>query len=181
MKAFTSLVASMLVLFGGVGFAQDASTLAPTVVPPVMAPPSAGAELPLPPLPSGQKPLTKADVDAWLDGYMPYALHTGDLAGAVVTIVKDGQVLTARGFGYADAQKRSPVDPARTLFRPGSISKLVTWTAAMQMVAQGKLDLDRDVNAYLDFKIPPRSAPSSIAARTVSIATRICSASSPRK
>ena len=42
-----------------------------------------------------------------------------------------------------------------TLFRPGSISKLFTWTAVMQQVEQGKLDLDRDVNDYLDFKIPP--------------------------
>jgi len=41
-----------------------------------------------------------------------------------------------------------------TLFRPGSISKLFTWTSVMQLVEQGKLDLDRDVNDYLDFKIP---------------------------
>ena len=47
------------------------------------------------------------------------------------------------------------MDPATTLFRPGSVSKLFTWTAVMQLVEQGKLDLDRDVNAYLDFKIPP--------------------------
>ena len=42
----------------------------------------------------------------------------------------------------------------RTLFRPGSVSKLVTWTAVMQQVEQGKIDLDADVNSYLDFKIP---------------------------
>ena len=99
-------------------------------------------------------PLTKADVDVWLDGFLPYALRTADIPGVVVTVVKDGQILTARGFGYADVEKRTPVDPERTLFRPGSVSKLVTWTAAMQLVEQGKLDLDRDVNTYLDFKIP---------------------------
>ena len=43
----------------------------------------------------------------------------------------------------------------QTLFRPGSISKLFTWTAVMQQVERGKLDLDADVNPYLDFKIPP--------------------------
>ena len=43
------------------------------------------------------------------------------------------------------------------MFRPGSISKLFTWTAVMQLVEQGKLDLDKDVNEYLDFKIPTRS------------------------
>jgi CubicO group peptidase (beta-lactamase class C family) len=99
--------------------------------------------------------LTKTDVDSWLDGYMPYALQTGDIPGAVVVVVKDGQILTARGFGYADVEKRKPVDPERTLFRPGSVSKLVTWTAVMQMVEKNKLDLDADVNTYLDFKIPP--------------------------
>jgi hypothetical protein len=88
--------------------------------------------------------------------YMPYALHVGDIAGAVVAVVKDGKVLTERGYGYSDVEKRAPVDPKRTLFRPGSVSKLVTWTAVMQLVEQGKIDLDADVNQYLDFKIPPR-------------------------
>jgi CubicO group peptidase (beta-lactamase class C family) len=101
-------------------------------------------------------PLTAADVNAWLDGYMPYALKTGDIAGAVVVVVKDGQVLTERGYGYADVAKRLPVDPALTLFRPGSVSKLLTWTAVMQLVEQGKINLDADVNQYLDFKIPER-------------------------
>src|SRR6186713_1363900 len=102
----------------------------------------------------GAVPLTKVDVDTWLDGFLPYSLSTADIPGAVVTIVKDGQILTARGFGFADREKRTPVDPDRTLFRPGSVSKLITWTAAMQLVEQGKLDLDKDVNTYLDFKIP---------------------------
>ena len=62
--------------------------------------------------------------------------------------------MTARGFGYADREKRTPVDPDRTLFRPGSVSKLITWTAVMQLVEQGKLDLDKDINTYLDFRIP---------------------------
>ena len=99
--------------------------------------------------------LTKADADAWLDGFMPYALARGDVAGGLVVIVKDGQVLTQRGFGYADIAARKKVDPATTLFRVGSQSKLFTWTAVMQLVEQGKIDLDADVNRYLDFKIPP--------------------------
>jgi CubicO group peptidase (beta-lactamase class C family) len=100
--------------------------------------------------------LTADDVNAWLDGYLPYALHTGDIAGAVVAVVKDGKILTMRGYGYSDVEKRTPVDPKLTLFRPGSVSKLVTWTAVMQLVEQGKIDLDADVNQYLDFKIPAR-------------------------
>lgn len=99
--------------------------------------------------------LTHDDVEAWLDGYMPYALKRGDVAGAVVVVVKDGQVILQKGYGYADVARRRPVDPETTLFRPGSVSKLITWTAVMQQVEQGRIDLDRDINAYLDFKIPP--------------------------
>lgn len=98
--------------------------------------------------------LTETDVNAWLDGMMPYALATGDIAGAVVVVVKDGEILTQRGFGYSDVETRIPIDPKVTGLRPGSISKLFGATAAMQLVEAGKLDLDRDVNEYLDFKIP---------------------------
>jgi CubicO group peptidase (beta-lactamase class C family) len=106
--------------------------------------------------PAAAVALTAEDLNSWLDGYLPYALHTGDIAGAVVVVVKDGQVLTERGYGYADVATRAPVDPKLTLFRPGSVSKLFTWTAVMQQVEQGKIDLDGDVNQYLDFKIPAR-------------------------
>ena len=98
--------------------------------------------------------LTQADADAWLDGFLPYALERNDIAGAEVAIVKDGQVLTLRGFGYSDVAARKRVDPAVDMFRPGSVSKLFTWTAVMQLVEQGKIDLDVDVNRYLDFHIP---------------------------
>ncbi|HEV2286811.1 MAG TPA: serine hydrolase domain-containing protein, partial [Steroidobacteraceae bacterium] len=98
-------------------------------------------------------PLTAADLDAWLDGYLPYALKVDDIAGAVVAVVKDGAVVTERGYGFADVAKRTPVDPKLTLFRPGSVSKLFTWTAVMQQVEQGRIDLDGDINQYLDFKV----------------------------
>jgi len=110
----------------------------------------------LPAAPPNAVPLTADDLNAWLDGYMPHALKTADIAGAVVVVVKDGEILSERGFGYADVANHTPVDPRLTLFRPGSVSKLVTWTAVMQLVEQGKIDLDADVNIYLDFKIPPR-------------------------
>ncbi|MBY9063432.1 beta-lactamase family protein [Sphingomonas yunnanensis] len=132
------------------------AALAPAQAPvkpsaPTVAQPAAPAA---PVSPSTGRALTGADVTAWLDGYMPYALHSGDIAGAVVTVVREGQVIAARGYGYADVAKRRPVDPNLTLFRPGSVSKLVTWTAVMQQVEAGKLDLDADVNRYLDFAIP---------------------------
>ncbi len=106
------------------------------------------------PVAAGGHPLTEADVAAFLDGVMPLQLGREDIAGAVIAVVQDGKILFAKGYGYSDMAKRTRVTPDATLFRPGSISKLFTWTAVMQLVEQGKLDLDKDVNQYLDFKIP---------------------------
>jgi CubicO group peptidase (beta-lactamase class C family) len=96
----------------------------------------------------------RAELEAFIDGIMAGQLRRQHVAGAVVAVVKDGALLLAKGYGYADVERRKPVDPATTLFRIGSVSKLFTWTAVMQLVEEGKLDLDADVNRYLDFKIP---------------------------
>jgi CubicO group peptidase (beta-lactamase class C family) len=97
--------------------------------------------------------LTATDVETFLDGIVPLQLDREDVAGATIAVVKDGKRLFAKGYGYADVKNKKLV-AAETLFRPGSISKLFTWTAVMQLVEQGKLDLGKDVNEYLDFKIP---------------------------
>ena len=101
--------------------------------------------------------LTAADAETWLDGMMPSALRIAGVPGAVVVLVKDGKPLLQKGYGYADRDRSVAVDPGTTLFRPGSISKLFTWTAVMQLVEQGKLDLDADLNRYLDFQVPGRN------------------------
>lgn len=102
--------------------------------------------------------LSTVDVDAWLDGFLPAALEREGIAGAVVSVVSDGAVLTERGFGWADTGASGndpiPVDAQRTLFRIGSISKLVTATTVMQLVEDGRLDLDAPVQHYLDFTLP---------------------------
>ncbi|QNA86468.1 beta-lactamase family protein [Sphingomonas sp. So64.6b] len=154
MRSIKLFAAAALLLIGGVTAAQQSAPLAPTLAPAPAGKPVIAAATPAAPLGEGQAPLNKQDLDAWLDGYMPYALKTGDIAGAVVVVVKDGQIVSKRGFGYADIAKRKPVDPDLTLFRPGSVSKLFTWTAVMQQVEAGKIDLDADVNKYIDFKIP---------------------------
>lgn len=107
--------------------------------------------------PKPATPLTAADVEAFIDGMVPTALRNARVPGAVVVVVKDGQPLLQKGYGLADWDKNIPVDPNKTLFRPGSVSKLFTWTAVMQLVEQGKLDLDADLNKYLDFTIPGRN------------------------
>ncbi|MGC2244615.1 MAG: serine hydrolase domain-containing protein, partial [Candidatus Aquilonibacter sp.] len=99
--------------------------------------------------------MTAQDLDTFYAGLMPYALHRADIPGAVLVVVKDGKILFAKGYGYADIKTKRPVDPATTIFRPGSVSKLFTWTAVMQLVQAGKIDLDADVNKYIDFTIPP--------------------------
>jgi CubicO group peptidase (beta-lactamase class C family) len=97
----------------------------------------------------------KADLEAFFDGVMAAHLKYNPMAGATLSVVKDGEVLLLKGYGYADVEKQVPVDAEQSLFRPGSTSKLFTWTAVMQLVEQGKLDLDKDVNEYLtNFKIP---------------------------
>lgn len=103
--------------------------------------------------PAGIPELTAGDVGAFLDGLVPLQLAREDIAGAVVVVVKEDKILFSKGYGYSDVEKKAPVSPEGTLFRPGSVSKLFTWTAVMQLVEQGKLDLDRDVNQYLDFKL----------------------------
>ncbi|WP_143225054.1 serine hydrolase domain-containing protein [Actinomyces naeslundii] len=121
---------------------------------------SSSANLPPREPPSGEHQLTAEDVNAWLDGKLPDALKNGDIPGAVVTVVKDGQVVTARGYGWADtgASGGQPVavDPQKSLFRVASVSKIPTSIAAMQLVEQGKVDLDADISAYLDFEIERR-------------------------
>jgi CubicO group peptidase (beta-lactamase class C family) len=117
-------------------------------------PPAPVSSAPATPEPTGVHDLTKADLEAFLDALLPAQLQSRDMAGAVVAVVKDGQVLLAKGYGQADVAAKKPVVADQTLFRPGSISKVFTATAVMQLVEQRKLDLDRDVNEYLDFTIP---------------------------
>jgi CubicO group peptidase (beta-lactamase class C family) len=103
---------------------------------------------------AAQSPLDSASLGAWLDSLVPRALKDGDIAGAVVVVVKDGRILLEKGYGFGDVQRRIPMDPGETVIPVGSVSKLFTWTAAMQQVQLGKLSIDRDINRDLDFRIP---------------------------
>jgi CubicO group peptidase (beta-lactamase class C family) len=104
---------------------------------------------------SGQHALEASDLESFFDGIVPLQLERSDVAGASVMVMQNGQVLLRKGYGYADLKSKKPVDPAATIFRLASISKLFTWVSVMQLVEQGKLDLDTDVNRYLDFQIRP--------------------------
>lgn len=112
-----------------------------TPAPPIAAAPTRG-------------PRDAREVEAFIDGLLAAWMADKHIAGVTVSVVRDGQLLFAKGYGWADVARRVPVDPAKTLFRIGSISKLFTWTSVMQLHEQGKLDLAKDVNDYIDFKIP---------------------------
>src|SRR5215469_16881791 len=95
-----------------------------------------------------------ADMDAremaaFFDGLIEGQIKSHHFAGAVVVVVRDEHIFFERGYGYSDFAARQSVDPKRTLFRVGSNSKLFLWTAVMQLVEEGKLDLHTDVNQYL--------------------------------
>ncbi len=98
----------------------------------------------------------EGELTAFLDRIINTKLENYHIPNAAVSIVKDGKVIYSKGFGIADTGTNAPVDADTTLFRIGSTSKLVTWTAVMQLVESGKLDLNEDVNKYLDFNIPDR-------------------------
>ena len=161
MNPLSKMVAmgAMLVALGGFAAApasQSPTTLAIAPVVPVPASGPHAADNAAAPAPTLGHALTAEDAAAYFDGLLPDAINRANIAGAVIVIVKDGQPLFERGYGLSDVKARKPVDPDKTLFRPGSISKTFTWTAVMQQVEAGKIDLDADVNKYLDFKIPPR-------------------------
>jgi len=108
-----------------------------------------------PATPSAVHELNAADLEAFFDGIVPLQLERSDVSGASVLVMKDGKLLLEKGYGYCNFKDKKPVDPTTTIFRLASISKLFTWVAAMQLEEQGKLDLDTDVNQYLDFRIRP--------------------------
>lgn len=88
------------------------------------------------------------------DEYMKKVLEDYKVAGVTISVVKNGSVFFKKGYGYADVERKTPINPDTTDFHIASVSKLFTATAAMQLVEQGKLSLNEDVNNYLtDFKI----------------------------
>lgn len=157
MNRYVKFLASLIVTCAtGLGMAQmpPSTTPAPATSAVVTTPAAAAPNT----MAHGQPhALTSEDLSSFFDGLVPFALQRGDVAGGVISVVKDGKLLFARGYGYADLKTRQLPSPETTLFRPGSTSKLFTWTAVMQQVELGKLDLDKDVNDYLDFKIPARN------------------------
>ncbi|MCP4901005.1 MAG: beta-lactamase family protein [bacterium] len=107
-------------------------------------------------LPAAERSTAKwNDIGDFLDGVMTAHMASHRIAGAALVITEADSIVYAKGFGFSDVEDSLPVDPYATIFRTGSTGKLITWTAVMQLVEQGRLDLDMDVNTYLrEFSIP---------------------------
>ncbi|TAJ74883.1 MAG: class A beta-lactamase-related serine hydrolase [Phenylobacterium sp.] len=103
-------------------------------------------------LTSGQ-PVDPVQLEAFVDGWVADAMAREHVAGTSVSVVQNGQVVLKKGYGFADLASRRPVDPDRTLFRIGSISKTFTWILLMKEVEAGRIRLDRPINLYLPEKV----------------------------
>ena len=108
-----------------------------------------------PPAAAIPEPSDPWEMDAYLKSVIPAGMEKYHIPGAVFIFVKDGRVFYSKGYGYANIEKKIPVDPDRTVFRVASNSKMFVATAVMQLVERGKLRLDADVNTYLgDIRLP---------------------------
>ena len=94
---------------------------------------------------------------AGFDEMMRKFMRENEIPGAALAVAKDGRLVYARGFGYANRKRRAPVQPD-SLFRIASISKPLTAVATLQLIEQGKLKLDARV-----FKLLPHKAHLSVA------------------
>src|SRR5690625_1474805 len=95
-----------------------------------------------------------SNVGGFIDNWMEKQVEKEHIPNAAVTVVHKGEVVFSKGYGLTNLETKEAVDPDASLFRIGSISKLFTWIAVMQLVEQGKLDLDTDINEYTDVEIP---------------------------
>lgn len=142
------ILAAVLALTATLALAAEepaVETPAPAVPDVLLAPPGKAAPEPAA-APAG---MDWTEASAFLDGLVESQLVVRNIPGACLAVVKDGKIVALKGYGYANLEKKLRVDPAKTLFRPGSISKLLVWTALMQLSEAGKLELAADVNRYL--------------------------------
>lgn len=149
--------------------APSAATLAEPAASPSAAAPPGGPGIPAAPLAPGARAapvvgarlqpgqaIAPAELEAFVDGMVRQAMQRQHIAGVTVAVVQNGQVLLKKGYGFASLAPQRPVDPDRTLFRIGSISKTFTWIGVMKEVEAGRMRLDQPVNLYLPERVQVR-------------------------
>ncbi|MDD4343359.1 MAG: serine hydrolase, partial [Eubacteriales bacterium] len=88
------------------------------------------------------------DLEKEVDGILNKYINIS-VPGASVSVVKDGEILFSKGYGFSDIENKIPVTPEETVFEYGSINKLFVWVSAMQLAEAGKIDLNENVEKYL--------------------------------
>ena len=98
--------------------------------------------------------LNETDLENFMDEIIPDYMNQRNVAGIVISVVKDNEILLSSGYGYANIAEEIPTSED-TLFGIASISKSFTAAAIMTLVENGTLDLDEDINNYLQsFQVP---------------------------
>lgn len=106
-------------------------------------------------VPSRSGPINTPEFEAFLDAYFSEQMHALHIPGATFVLVKDGEIIFAKGYGYADLENQVPYDPDQTLFWAASVAKIFSVVGVLQLYERGMIGLDDDVNQYLvDFQIP---------------------------
>lgn len=94
-------------------------------------------------------PLMPAAVETFADRKLDDLLRHSWVPGATLGVVQGDRVVLVKGYGVSNADTGAPVDGQQSLFRVGSITKVMTTLAALRLAEQRQLDLDADVNRYL--------------------------------
>ncbi|MFA2819660.1 serine hydrolase [Bacillus wiedmannii] len=102
-------------------------------------------------------PNNKKEVESFADPLFEEKMKKYNVNGSSFVVVHDGKIVVNKGYGYADKEKKIPVNKD-TVFQIASVSKTFTTLAVMQQVDKGKLKLDQDVQQYLGgLKIPNKT------------------------
>ena len=98
----------------------------------------------------------RAAITAFFERELPASMARNDVPGGVLTVVHDGEVILLEGYGHADVETATPVDPHTTVFHTGSVAKVVTTTGVVQLADAGVVDVDTDVTEYVDVELTGR-------------------------
>lgn len=98
---------------------------------------------------TGAVAIDREELEAFADRFFPAQMQELKIPGVSFVLVQDGEIVLTKGYGDANLEARAPISPDTTVMRIGSISKPFVATAVMQLVEQGVLDLDTDINQYL--------------------------------
>jgi CubicO group peptidase (beta-lactamase class C family) len=109
------------------------------------------------PIKTSNGPNDIKEFEQFLDRFFAEHMQKEHIPGAAFVFVKDNKVFFKKGYGFANLERQQRVSPDSTIFRIGSISKVFTEDAVIQLADQGKINLHTDVNQYLKRVKVPKS------------------------